>query len=390
MLEYLKEIDWVNIARMAGLSIAVVIGQIIIYKLIIRLFKKHINPFILKKSKDSFKGLKFRNYTLITPAWLVHTGFFFSKLVMYAALLFSLYASITLLFGIYPGTRNFAMTLFYGLANPFLSILDSFVSYIPNLLRIIVLVFIARYLIKFVKFLMKEIETGRLVIKGFYPDWASATFNLFRLLTYTFMAVLIFPLLPQSETDIFRGISVFLGVLLSLGSTTIISNAVAGLVLTYMRSFKLGDRVKIGEVVGDVVEKTPFAVRIQTNKKEVVTVPNSTLLSSNVVNYSTSGNEKAGVIISLPITVGYDVPRQRAIGFLTDAAKKTENVLHDPAPFVLVKNLGNDASEMELCVYTHKPENQAIIFSELNNNIRDLFEANGVEMAVPRIVNVQS
>jgi len=388
MLEFWKNIDWVNFARMAGLSLAVVAGQIIAYTMIIRLFKKRINPFISNKGKNEFHELKIRNYTLLTQAQMLHFGFLFSKLTMYALLLISLYISITLLFGIYPGTRGLALALFHGLLNPFLSIMESFIAYIPKLLRIIVIVAVTHYLVKIVKFIMCEIEAGHLVIKGFYPDWATATLHLFKILAYAFMVIMIFPLLPESETAVFRGVSVFLGVLLSLGSTTVISNSVAGLVLTYMRSFKLGDRVRVGEVVGDVVEKTPFAVRIQTNRKEVITVPNSTLLSSNVVNYSTEGNEKAGVIISMPISVGYDVPWRKATELLIESSKKTADVLHDPTPFVLAKNLGNDASEMELCIYTNKPEKKAIIFSELNNNIRDLFEANGITMSTPKLVSI--
>ncbi len=388
MLEYLKEIDWIGISSLAGLSLAVVAGQVLFYILIKRLFKKIINPFIINKSKHSFKGIKFRNYMLLTPARLLHIGFFFSRLTMYALLLISLYVSVTLLFSIYPGTRSFATALFHGLLNPFLSIIQSGIAYIPNLLRIVVVVVITRYLVKFAKIVMKEIEEKRLVIHGFYPDWAPATFNLIRFLAYAFMIIMIFPLLPDSESTAFRGVSVFLGILLSLGSTTVISNVIAGLVLTYMRSFKLDDRVKVGEVIGDVVEKTPFAIRIQTSKKEIVTVPNSTLLSSNVVNYSTSGDEKHGVIIFMPVSVCYNVPWRRAVELITDAAKKTEGVLHDPAPFVLIKNLGNDASDMELNVYTNEPENQPRIFSELNKNIRDLFEANGISMTVPKLIDV--
>jgi small-conductance mechanosensitive channel len=385
VLEYLSGFDWVNISRMVGLSLVVVTGQIFFYSLIRKLFKKKINPFITNKSHDDFKGIKLRNYTLLTPARLLHIGFFFSKLSMYAILIVSFYISITLLFSIYPGTRNFALTLLHGLIDPFLSIIKSFIAYIPNLLRIAVIVAVTHYLVKFMKFFSKEIEAKRMVISGFYPDWARATFNLLRFLAYAFMMILIFPLLPDSETAVFRGVSVFLGVLFSLGSTTVISNVVAGLVLTYMRSFKLGDRVKVGEVLGDVVEKTPFAVRIKTSKKEVVTVPNGTLLSSNVVNFSTSGDEKSGIILYMPITVSYDIPLRNAIELITKAALKTEDVLGNPAPFVLVKNLGNYATELELNIYTNEPEKQPRIFSDINGNIRDLFEQNGISMTTPAL-----
>jgi small-conductance mechanosensitive channel len=387
ILRYLKEIDWINISYMAGLTLAVVAGQVVFYSLVRKLFKKIINPFIINKSQHDFKGIKFLNYTLLTPGRLLHIGFFLSRCTMYAIYIISFYISLTLLFGIYPGTRGWAWALLHGLLNPFLSIVHSFVAYIPNLLRIAVIVAVTHYFVKILKFVSKEIATNRLVVPGFYPDWAYATFNLLRFLAYAFMVILIFPLLPDSETAVFRGVSVFLGVLFSLGSTTIISNVVAGLVLTYMRSFKLGDRVKVGEVLGDVVEKTPFAVRIKTSKKEVVTVPNGTLLSSNVVNYSTSGDEKNGIILYMPVTVCYDVPWRRAVELIVEAARKSEYVLDNPSPFVLVKNLGNYATEMELNIYTNEPEKQPSIFSELNKNIRDIFEQNGINMTVPLLLH---
>jgi len=383
MLETLKEIDWISVSRMAGLSLIVVAGQVIFYLLIAKLFKKVINPFIINKSKKDFKGLKFLNYTLLSSERLLHIGFFLSRCAMYTIYIISFYISLTLLFGIYPGTRSWALALL----NPFFSIVRSFVAYIPKLLQIVVIVVVTHYFVKVLRFVSREIATNRLVIPGFYPDWAYATFNLMRFLAYAFMVILIFPLLPYSETGGFKGVSVFLGVLFSLGSTTVIANVVAGLVLTYMRSFKLGDRVKVGDVLGDVVEKTPFAVRIRTSKKEVVTVPNGTLLSSNVVNYSTAGDEKNGIILYMSITVCYDVPWRKAAELIVEAARKSKYVLEDPAPFVLVKNLGSYACEMELNIYTNEPENQPAIFSELNKNVRDIFEQNNINMSVPLLMH---
>jgi len=384
--DYLKEIDWLYIASRIGLTLVVVAGQIVFYLMVQKLFKKIINPFIENKSGHYLKDIKILNYTLLNSARLLRMGFFVSRCVMYASYIISFYISLALLAFIYPGTRGWAWALLHGLIDPFLSILHSFVAYIPNLLQIAVIVAVTHYFVKMMRFVSKEIAAERLVISGFYPDWAHATFNLLRFLSYAFMVILIFPLLPDSETAVFRGVSVFLGVLFSLGSTTVISNVVAGLVLTYMRSFKLGDRVKVGEVLGDVVEKTPFAVRIKTSKKEVVTVPNGTLLSSNVVNYSTSGDEKNGIILYMTVTVCYDVPWRKAAELIVEAARKSNYVLDNPAPFVLVKNLGNYACDLELNIYTNEPEKQPSIFSELNKNIRDIFEQNGINMTVPLLL----
>jgi small-conductance mechanosensitive channel len=384
ILEYLSEVDWFRIARMIGLSLAVLAGQVVFFLLVGKFFRKVVNPFIASKSRHEFKGIKIHNYTLISQARILRICFFISRITKYAIYIVSFYVSLTVLFGIYPATRSWALTLLHGVWDPFLSILNSLVAYIPNLLRIAVIVAVTHYFVKFLKLISKEISAGRLVIPGFYPDWAHATFNLLRFLSYAFMIVLIFTLLPNSESATFKGVSVFLGVLLSLGSTTVVANVVAGLVLTYMRSFKLGDRVRVGEVLGDVVEKTPFAIRIKTSKKEIVTVPNGTILSSNVVNYSTSGDEKNGIILYMPLTVGYDVPWRRAIELITEAARRTEDVLDHPAPFVLVKNLGNNATEMELNIYTNEPERQPAIFSEINQNIRDIFEQNGISLITPQ------
>ncbi|MDR2594330.1 MAG: mechanosensitive ion channel family protein [Fibromonadaceae bacterium] len=384
--DYLKEIDWLYIASRIGLALVVVVGQVVFYLMVQKLFKKIINPFIENKSGHYLKDIKVLNYTLLNSARLLHIGFFVSRCVMYASYIISFYISLALLAFIFPVTRDWAWALLHGLIDPFLSIIRGFVAYIPNLLQIAVIVAVTHYFVKIMRFVSKEIAAERLVLPGFYPDWAHATFNLLRFLSYAFMVILIFPLLPDSETAVFRGVSVFLGVLFSLGSTTVISNVVAGLVLTYMRSFKLGDRVKVGEVLGDVVEKTPFAVRIKTSKKEVVTVPNGTLLSSNVVNYSTSGDEKNGIILYMTVTVCYDVPWRKAAELIIEAARKSEYVLDNPAPFVLVKNLGNYACEMELNIYTNEPEKQPSIFSELNKNIRDIFEQNGINMTVPLLL----
>ncbi|GHV14102.1 hypothetical protein AGMMS49938_09660 [Fibrobacterales bacterium] len=389
--DYFRNVDWAYMSRLAGLSLLVIVGQIVFYNIVVHFFKKKVFPFIADRSRHHFNGIKFRGYAILTPARLLTIGFFTAKTVLYTILALSFYTSLTLLFVIHPGTRNFAYKLVHAILDPLLSILHGFIAYTPNLLRIAIIVAVTHYLLKFVKFIMSEIENKRLIVKGFYPDWAHATLNLFRFLGYAFMLVLIFPLLPDSETSAFKGVSVFFGVLLSLGSTTVIANLIAGFVLTYMRSFKLGDRVKVGEVLGDVVEKTPFAVRIQTSKKEIVTVPNGTILSSNVVNFSTNADaeERNGVILYMDVTVCYDVPWRKAIELLTAAALKTEFVMETPAPFVNAKNLDNDASIMELNIYTQYPELQPKIFSDLNKNIRDLFEGEGISLTVPRLVSLQ-
>ena len=379
---YEKNLGLLNLLRMVGLSLAVVAVLVALFKFVGYSFHRIIDRKIVEKRDVWFKGIRFRNIEILTSAKMVSTALFVSKILRYAIYAVLLYTALPMIFAIFPATRHLAGVLFSWIATPLVSIGESFVAYLPKLLRIVVIILIMRYTLKFLRYLAQEIETGRLVIPKFYPDWAHATYNLLRLFIYAFTVVLVFPLLPESESSVFKGVSVFIGVLFSIGSSSVISNMVAGMVITYMRSFSIGDRIRVGDVFGDVVEKTLFVVRVQTVKKEVITIPNSTILSSNVINYSIAAHDK-GVILAQDVSVGYDVTWQRASRLLIEAGLKTEHVLADPPPFVLAKNLGDNAAVYQLNVYTKKPESQAMIYSEMNRHILDVFQSDGIEMIVP-------
>ena len=212
------------------------------------------------------------------------------------------------------------------------------INYIPEIISILVIIMVTKYFIRFLKFMSEEVENGKLQINGFYPDWARPTFNLLKIIVYAFAFVVIFPYLPGSDSTAFQGVSVFLGLLISLGSTSVIGNMLAGLVITYMRAFKIGDRVKIGDVTGDVIEKSMFVIRIRTIKNEDVTIPNSAVLAGNTKNYSSNAKD-LGLILNTTVTIGYDVPWEKVHKLLIDAALKTEHIKAEPSPFVLQTSL---------------------------------------------------
>ena len=239
-----------------------------------------------------------------------------------------------------------------------------------------------KYVIRFVKYIFHEIEFEKLKINGFHSDWAMPTYSIIRFLLYAFMFVLIFPYLPGSDSNIFKGVSVFIGVLFSLGSSTAIANMVAGLVITYMRPFKLGDRIKIGEVVGDVVEKTLLVTRIKTVKNEIITIPNSSVLSGNTTNYS-SETTNTGLIVHTTVTIGYDVPWKDMHQALIDAALKTDMILETPKPFVLQTSLEDFYVSYQVNAYTREAGKQAIIYSNLHQNIQDVCNERGIEILSP-------
>lgn len=262
--------------------------------------------------------------------------------------------------------------------------MKAIVDYLPDLFKVVVIYFVFKYLIKVVRYLFYEIKRENIQIRGFHADWAIPTFNILRFILYAFMLVIVFPFLPGSSSPAFQGVSVFLGVLISLGSSSATNNIVAGLVITYMRPFRVGDRVKIGEVVGDVVEKTMLVTRIKTIKNEDITVPNSTVLSSSTVNYSShTKNENQGLIIHYTVTIGYDVPWQQVYELLIEAALKTVCIIVDPKPFVLQTSLDDYFISYQINAYTKEANKQAVIYSNLLENIQDVFNQHGIEIMSP-------
>jgi small-conductance mechanosensitive channel len=238
--------------------------------------------------------------------------------------------------------------------------------------------------VRLLRYFANEIESGVITIPGFYPEWARPTFMLVKLLVYAFGFIIIFPYLPSSESPIFRGVSVFLGLLFSIGSSSAISNAVAGYLITYMRPFKIGDRIKIGDISGYVVEKSMLVTRVRSIKNEDITIPNSTVLTGYTTNYSRAAAEH-GLIINSSVTIGYDAPWQKVHALLIDAALATKGVISEvgKAPFVLQTSLNDFHVSYQINAYTYLSINLESIYSELHQHIQNKFNDAGVEILSP-------
>jgi small-conductance mechanosensitive channel len=265
---------------------------------------------------------------------------------------------------------------------PFKRIFDDFIGYIPNVFNLFAIIVVARYLLTLFHRVFRELGAGRMSIAGFYPEWAEPTYKLVRFFVLALALVAIYPYLPGAQSPAFEKITVFLGILISLGSSSLVSNVVSGTILTYMRALQPGDRVKIGEAFGDVIEKTMLVTRVRTIKNEVVTIPNSLLLNSQIVNYSTLAASE-GLILHVSITIGYDVPWPQVHKALLDAARRTPLVLADPAPFILQRALNDFNVAYELNAYTREANRGVFILSDLTQNIQDSFDEAGLEILSP-------
>jgi small-conductance mechanosensitive channel len=337
---------------------------------------------------DSWRGTRIRSFYVqnveILPSNRTTDALIaLTKYIHVAVVLVLIYFYISLVFSFFPVTEALAARLFDYAVSAFDAVWKAFVAYLPSLFLIALIVLVTRYVIKFVRFIFSEVERGALTIPGFYSDWAGPTFKIARLLIMVLAAVMIFPYLPGSATPAFQGITIFLGFLFSLGSTAVVANVVAGIVLTYMRAFDVGDRVRIADTVGDVIDKTLLITRVRTIKNVDIPIPNAMVLGSHIVNFSSSA-QGSGLILHTTVTIGYNVPWRKVHEPLIAAARATQHILEDPPPFVLQTSLDDFYVSYELNASTREPNKMAVIYSELFQNIQDRFNQAGIEILSPR------
>lgn len=367
----------------AGIAIGVTFLAFLFLWVLAKFFQKIMDQIVLLKERY-IPALRIKKFEILSKERITGVILFFVKVFQAIIFVSIIYFYFTIVFSLFPWTEDWAPKLLNYILTPIKTIGTFIKDFIPNLFFIIVICFVTRYLLVVVKSIFHEIEVGNLTFRSFHREWAEPTYKLVRFLIFTFALVVIFPYLPGSGSPAFQGVSVFLGLLLSLGSSSAVSNIVAGVVLTYMRPFKIGDRVKIAETMGDVLEKSLLVTRIRTIKNIDVTLPNSTVLGSHIINYSmTSRLEELGLILNTTVTIGYDVDWRIVQKLLIEAALRTPDVVQKAKPFVLQTALNDFYVSYELNCYTHSPNRMAVIYSELHKHILDVFNENGVEIMSP-------
>ena len=367
--------------------VLVLLGQYLLFWATTWLFKK-LKIRIQRLKDTKLKPISIQDYELLDTQKQVNLLIFLANILRYAFMLLQLVLTVPLLFSIFPQTEKLAYQIFSYIWNPVKSIFGGVIDYIPNLFTIFVICLAVKYLVRLVHYLATEVQSDRLKLNGFYPDWAMPTFHIIRFLLYAFMIAMIYPYLPGSDSGVFQGISVFVGLIVSLGSSTVIGNIIAGLVITYMRPFKLGDRIKLNDTTGNVIEKTPLVTRIRTPKNELVTIPNSFIMSSHTVNYSASARTY-GLIIHAEVSIGYDVPWRKVHSLLLKAAQATQGVAADPEPFVLETELQDWYPVYQINAYITEADQLAQIYSNLYQSIQDVFAEADVEIMSPHYMAVR-
>ena len=366
-----------------GIAAGIIIGEIIaiiIFWQIFNVFSKKISA----NDGEKIKPLTIKKIRVLSAKQITKTVLILLRILKYLITAILLFITVPIIFSLFPQTEELANTIFGYILAPLKKITLGIAEFLPNLFTIIVILLITKYILKTLRFFSRQIEKQRIKIPGFYHEWAHPTFNILKFLIYAFTVAMIFPYLPGSQSLAFRGVSVFVGVIVSLGSSTVIGNLVAGLVLTYMRSLKIGDRIQIQNNTGFVVEKNLMVLRIKTHKNEYITFPNLQVLSASVINYNTSSNEnEEGLILHAEITFNYATSWRLVHEILIEAADKTKFIQKTPKPYVLQTALDDYYVRYQINCYTKEIAKIPAIYTELFENIQDCFTARGLDLTSP-------
>jgi len=373
--------------RLAELLLVLFITFILVWA-INRLFD-FLKKITLNSEHRFLTSIRIRNYDFIKKPGIVKALVKLLAILRIVFLLFLLITIIPLIFDIFSSTQYLSKIIVQWISEPIKNVGIAIIGYLPHLFYIVIIAVITRYVLKILRFFALEIERGILKIKGFHPEWAHTTYVLARMMLWVLALVIMFPHLPGSDSDAFKGISVFLGVLISLGSSSAISNAIAGIVISYMRPFQVGDWIKSGEIIGAVIEKNALVTRLKTINNEDITIPNSAILSGATMNFTSIGKE-IGLALNVQVKVRYDYSDNLVEELLIEAALKTNGISPKPHPYIFQISLSELNAVYELNAYTFHPENMYFIKSDLTKNIQSTFRQANIEIFSTQYVEIRT
>ena len=371
-----------------GWAVSVIIVQIIFF-LLTALFIRHLRRRIFEGLGGRLKPLVIKDYELLSLLQVKKIMLFLTRVLQVLLVIFQLIISLPLLFSIFPETEKITWKMINYVWEPLRDMAIAVFYYIPNLIRIILVIILVRWLLKGLRHVTDAIASGSLKFDRFYQDWAEPTYQILRIFIITFSVVVIWPWLPGSDTGIFKGVSIFVAALFSLGSTTTIGNLISGIIITYMRPFLVGDFVRIGEREGVVVEKNAFITRLRDIKGNMITVPNNSMLSQQTVNFTAAARQNGGSIVHSEFTFTYKVPRQTIEKYLLMGADRCELLLKEPKPFVLVTSLEDFYTRYEINGYTLETDRLFEVYSQLHKHILDVFRENDLDPTSSHFIKME-
>ncbi len=282
-------------------------------------------------------------------------------------------------------TRYIAQILLTYVTVPVLNIILGFIRYIPNIITLGVIALMTQYVVKGFRVFFDAVEAGSFDLGDFERHWINPTFNIIRAVVILIALVFSFPYIPGSDSAAFQGLTLLIGAMLSLGSNSVVGNILSGLFVIYRRSTSIGDRIQIGEHVGDVVQIKLMETHLKSIKNELISIPNAQLLNSEVINY-TKKVDGSGLLVHTTVGIGYEEPPEKVDAMLIEAAHRTKGLKNRPEPFVLWSALADYATNYQINAYTTRGASIPRIKSDLHRNIVAVFTENQVQIMTPSYI----
>ena len=354
--------------------VVVVIGLVWFWRRVDRLLRGDLEARIRSVEIQSFEVMRAeRIWSALSGTFLaIRTLVFLGIVLVYVGYSLSLF----------PWSREVSQDMAGFALAPARIIGLGLVRNIPSLAFLLVLFVFVRVALRMIRLFFDAVDHRGVELKGFDPEWAQPTYKIVRVVVVAFALIVAFPYIPGSNTEAFRGVSIFIGVIFSLGSSSAISNIIAGYMLTYRRALKVGDRVKIGDAFGDVIETRLQVTHLRSLKNEEIIIPNSQILGSEVFNYSSLARTD-GLILHTEVGIGYETPWRQVEAMLLESAARTEGIATEPPPYVLQKKLGDFAVTYEINGYCTNVQRMARLYTDLHRNILDVFNEYGVQIMTP-------
>jgi small-conductance mechanosensitive channel len=381
VVEYRREREPATLWRNAVRALAATLMTLVVLWIASRALRR-LRSALDRRYRAKVSSVQIKSFEIVRAEQLwqaLHRAI--NVLAAFVALV-ALYFYLDYVLLLFPQTRALGQNLFAIVLRPLNTLATGFVRFLPDLVFLAVLALFTRWLLKLVRLFFRRVADGTITLAGFEPEVALPTERILRIVLIALALVIAYPYIPGSGSEAFKGISLMLGLVFSLGSSTFISNVVAGQSIAFRRAFRVGDRVKIGEHIGEVTDIKLLTTILRSPKNEQIVIANSTILNSDVVNYTALAGQ-SGLILHTVVGIGYETPWRQVEAMLLEAAARTPGLLREPKPFVLQRALANFAVDYEINVYCDNTRGILLLYSELHRNILDVFNEYGVQIMTP-------
>ncbi len=334
------------------------------------------------KAQAWTKEIGIRGFTILRASQIRALLLRFISLAAWALGLLAAYGWVTFVLTRFTPTYEIGALLGQTLFAQAKKIALTIAGALPGLAAVVVILWITRFLQKLASSFFTAVELGSVKISWLHPDLAHPTRRIVMALLWLAALIAAYPYLPGSQSAAFKGVTVLVGVMLSLGSSGVIGQAMSGLVVMYSRALKTGDWVRIGDIEGTVTALNMMSTKIRTIRDEEVTIPSNIVVKEPTVNYSRLAGEH-GVVLPVTVTIGYDAPWRVVHELLVSAAKQTAGIRENPAPYVLQRALSDYYVEYQLFAFVDEATRRPWILSDLHENVQDAFNEAGVQIMSP-------